>query len=202
MGGNHSPRHSSDNLQPRRATPPPVSSPWNQVVRGESETVPAAPSSSAESAVAAEPLIPAATAVAPSPEAEDSGSAAESSENGGGNNGGAIKRPAWNKPSSNGGASEVRPVMDAVSWPALSESTRAAMKSDSPSKGLLDGSSSVPQSQVRFLRDFSLFQCSFCVIIIPRAGNLCSLVELIFSCVLYGFLIHISVEQFRKCEFC
>ncbi|KAI5389787.1 hypothetical protein KIW84_075188 [Lathyrus oleraceus] len=46
----------------------------------------------------------------------------------------------WMTPSS-----EVRPVMDAHSWPALSDSARAFTKSES-SKGLLDGSS-VSQSQ-------------------------------------------------------
>ncbi|KAK7307462.1 hypothetical protein VNO77_40554 [Canavalia gladiata] len=140
MTGNHTPRHSSDNLQSRRATRLPVSPPWNQVVRGESEFVAATPSSSPPLSHSAE-AFPSASAPV-----DDASSAVESSDNGGGHNGGAAKRPAWNKPSSNGGTvSEVRPVMDAVSWPALSETTRAAMKSES-SKGLLDGSS-VPQLQ-------------------------------------------------------
>lgn len=122
MTGNHSPRHSSDNLQSRRATRLSASSPWNHVVRGESDSVAAAPSTED---------FPS----APSP-VDYFSSAGESSDNGG-----APKRPVWNKPSPNGAAaSEVRPVMDALSWPALSESTRAAMKSES-SKGLLDGSS-------------------------------------------------------------
>ncbi|XP_057761813.1 la-related protein 1B-like [Arachis stenosperma] len=124
-------------------------SPWNQVVRGgESESVLAAPSSAMESAVAVESSLPSgSTAVSTSLSVEDSCSTAESSKNGG-NKGRAAKKPAWNKPSSNGGASEVKLVMDAVSWPALSESTRVAIKSESSSKGLLDGSSSsVLQSQ-------------------------------------------------------
>ncbi|XP_061367725.1 la-related protein 1C [Gastrolobium bilobum] len=133
MTGNHS----SDNPQSRRATRLPVSSsPWNQIVRGESETVAAAPSSPPPPQ-SAEPS-PSSSAAAAAP-VDDSSSAAESSDNGN-----SVKRPVWNKPS-NGAASEVTPVMDAVSWPALSESTRAAMKSES-SKGLLDGSS-VPQLQ-------------------------------------------------------
>ncbi|XP_020216475.1 la-related protein 1C [Cajanus cajan] len=131
MTGNHSPRHSSDNLQSRRAARLHASPPWNQVVRGESDSVAAAPSQLTED-------FPSAAA----PVDDFSSASAESSDNGAG------KRPVWNKPSPNGAtAAEVRPVMDALSWPALSESTRAAMKSESSSsKGLLDGSS-LPQLQ-------------------------------------------------------
>ncbi|CAJ1930510.1 unnamed protein product [Sphenostylis stenocarpa] len=135
MTGNHSPRHSSDNLQSRRATRLAASSPWNQVVRGESEPVAVPPSSPAASQL---------TEAFPSSASTADGfsSAPESSDNGG-----ASKRPVWNKPSPNVAAvSEARPVMDALSWPALSVSTRAAMKSES-AKGLLDGSS-MPQLQV------------------------------------------------------
>ncbi|XP_045814242.1 la-related protein 1C-like [Trifolium pratense] len=124
--------HSSDNIQSRRV---PVSSPWNQVVRGESESV-VTVSSSVE-------IFPSETLPV-----DDSSSVSESFDNGGDRNDGTGpngKRPVWNKPSANGVASEVRPVMDAQSWPALSESARGAVKSES-SKGLLDGSS-VPQSQ-------------------------------------------------------
>lgn len=133
--GNEIPRHSSDNLQSTRL---PVSSPWNHVVRRESEFVPAVSSS--------EEPFPSET-----PAVDDSSSVLESFDNGGELNGGTDKRPAWSKPSSNGAASEVRPVMDAHSWPALSDSAKAFTKSES-SKGLLDGSS-VPQSQVCFRRD-------------------------------------------------
>jgi len=146
MTGNHSPRHSSDNHQSRRATRLPASSPWNQVVCGESEPVAAVPSSSTED-------FPSAAA----PVEDFSSSATESSDNGG-----AAKRPVWNKPSPNGAAaaaaSEVRPEMDANSWPLPSESTRAATKSESL-KGLLDGSS-VPQSQVWFSRHYSIVSVS------------------------------------------
>ncbi|RDX70488.1 La-related protein 1C, partial [Mucuna pruriens] len=134
MTGNHSPRHSSDNIQSRRAARLPTSPPWNQVVRGESESVAAAPSSSPSQSMEVFP-----SAAAP---VDDFSSAPESSDNGG-----AAKRPVWKKPSPNGAAaSEVQPVMDALSWPALSESTRAAMKSEL-SKGLLDGSSVPTQLQ-------------------------------------------------------
>lgn len=129
MTGDHD---SSDDVQSRRTARIPVaSSPWNQVVRGESEPVAAAPSS---------PPPPEAF---PSDAVDDSGS-----DNGGRNNGGSVNRPAWNRPS-NGAGLEVQPVMDAQSWPALSEAARAKMKSES-SKGLLD-IASVPQSQVWFL---------------------------------------------------
>lgn len=133
---------SSNNLQSRRL---PVSSPWNQVVCGESESV-----ATALSLPPTEDHFPSATTPV-----DDSCSTAESSDNGGEPNGGTAKRPVWNKPSSNCAASEVRPVIDAHSWPALSESARVTTKSE-PSKGLLDGSS-VPQSQVCFLCD-SVFQ--------------------------------------------
>jgi len=124
MIGNHSPNHSPDNLQSRRLPP------WNQVVRGESESI-AAVSSSEES-------FPIVTAPV-----DDSTSAEVISDNGGERNGGTGKRPAWNRSSGNGGVSEVQPVMDARSWPALSDSARGSTKSES-SKGLLDGSSVSP----------------------------------------------------------
>lgn len=59
-----------------------------------------------------------------------------------GNN--AVKKPAWNKPN---GSTEAGPVMGAVSWPALSESTKASPKSVSydPLKTPLDGSVPPPQ---------------------------------------------------------
>ncbi|KAI4327773.1 hypothetical protein L6164_020197 [Bauhinia variegata] len=144
---NHSPRHSSDNLsspQPRRAGRSIVSSPWNQIVRGESEPIAAAPDLSPSSPTSANAIESAPVTLASLP-VEDSSSVGESFENGSGSNGNTGKRPAWNKPS-NGAASEVKPVMGAVSWPALSESTRATMKSSESSKGLTDGSSE-PQFQ-------------------------------------------------------
>ncbi|BAT99944.1 hypothetical protein LR48_Vigan499s004700 [Vigna angularis] len=137
MTGNHSPRHSSDNHQSRRTGRLSASSPWSQVVRGESEPVAVPPSSSPAAPYQVTEAFHSTVS-----EADDFSSAAESSDNGG-----AAKRPVWNKPSTNGAAaSEAQPVIDALSWPALSVSTRAAMKSES-AKGLLDGSS-VPQLQV------------------------------------------------------
>ncbi|KAJ6840154.1 la-related protein 1C isoform X1 [Iris pallida] len=59
------------------------------------------------------------------------------------------KRPVWNVPP-NGSAAEVTPVMDALSWPALSEATKASPKSSSSEslKSLSDGSSPPPLLQV------------------------------------------------------
>ncbi|XP_047166672.1 la-related protein 1C-like [Vigna umbellata] len=137
MTGNHSPSHSSDNHQSRRTGRLSASSPWSQVVRGESEPVAVPPSSSPAAPYQVTEAFHSTVS-----EADDFSSAAESSDNGG-----AAKRPVWNKPSTNGAAaSEAQPVIDALSWPSLSVSTRAAMKSES-AKGLLDGSS-VPQLQV------------------------------------------------------
>jgi la-related protein 1 len=135
--------HSSDNIQSRRV---PVSSPWNQVVRGESESVVTVSSS--------EEIFPSQNLPV-----DDSSSISEISDNGGDRNdatGSTGKKLVWNKPSSNDVASEVRPVIDAQYWPALSESARGAAKSES-SKGLLDVSS-VPQSQVCFCRDSQYLQ--------------------------------------------
>lgn len=101
---------------------------------------PAMTTSPSSPAAAIEPAVPAAVA-APPPTLAAEESIAENSENG---NGG--KRPAWNKPS-NGAVAEAGQVMGAVSWPALSESTRAPAKSPSDSiKPSSDGSSS-PASQ-------------------------------------------------------
>ncbi|KAL2457642.1 La-related protein 1C [Forsythia ovata] len=88
--------------------------------------------------------------------AVESGSAAcaaetqlESTDNGGGNSSGsnANKKPVWNKPS-NGASAEISAVMGAVSWPALSESTRASPKKSPSSdslKALSDGPVSLSQ---------------------------------------------------------
>ncbi|KAL2504386.1 La-related protein 1C [Abeliophyllum distichum] len=73
----------------------------------------------------------------------------ESTDNGGGNSSGnnANKKPVWNKPS-NGATAEISAVMGAVSWPALSESTRASPKKSPSSdslKALSDGPVSLSQ---------------------------------------------------------
>jgi la-related protein 1 len=156
---NQSPRHSiGDNTigspQSRHATRAASSpAPWTQIVRGEPEPIAAAPSSpsnttslssSTSSMTAIEPDVALVGAE------EGMG---EGSENG--SNGNAGKRPAWNKPS-NGPGPEVGPVMGgAVSWPALSESTRASAKLSSETlKGLSDIGSPVATSQVWFVKFF------------------------------------------------
>ncbi|XP_043712039.1 la-related protein 1C-like [Telopea speciosissima] len=129
-----------------------LSSPWAHVVRGESEAVPAAPSPSS---------LPHTVAAAPEEITQSDFLFAKSSHNNSGvegqsdnydnidnnNNAGTTKKPAWNKPSN--GVVEVSPVMGAVSWPALSESTRASPKSSSDSlKALSDGSATISQVPV------------------------------------------------------
>ncbi|XP_007046622.2 PREDICTED: la-related protein 1C [Theobroma cacao] len=135
---NHSP--SSPN-QSHRATRV-VSSPWTQIVRGESEPiagVPLSPSTSSSSSPLAAVIEPPVNAAVEEEGVENGGS---------GPNGNAGKRPAWNKPSN--GAAEFGAVMGAHMWPALSESARVFSKSSSDSsKASPDGSSSpaVPVSQ-------------------------------------------------------
>ncbi|XP_043709672.1 la-related protein 1C [Telopea speciosissima] len=143
---NHSPRSSGlsgdGQNSPQQIRRRNLSSPWAHVVRGESEAVPAAPSS---------PMSPLATST---PEQTPDCSPAKSSpENSGlevqsdNNNAARTKKPAWNKPSN--GVVDIGPVMGAVSWPALSESTRASPKSSSDSlKALSDGSAAISQVPV------------------------------------------------------
>ncbi|CAN4124177.1 unnamed protein product [Withania somnifera] len=139
-----------------------VSSPWTQVVRStESESIVAVTSSTSPplpascdqivhssdclllnevaTAGSASSLLPDAAATEAQLETSDSGS-------GDGTNSNGVKKPAWNKPS-NGGATDFSPVMGAVSWPALSESTKASPKSSSSDslKTLSDGSVSLSQ---------------------------------------------------------
>ncbi|KAG8660043.1 la-related protein 1C isoform X2 [Manihot esculenta] len=121
-----------------------VSSPWTQIVRGESETITVAathlPSTREPMVVSDQPVLVAVSSSS-SMVAEE-----EILDNGNGSKNNAGKRPVWNKPSN--GATEVGPVMGAVSWPALSESARASGKTTQDlSKGLSDVSSSVPVPQ-------------------------------------------------------
>ncbi|XP_022977762.1 la-related protein 1C-like [Cucurbita maxima] len=136
--GAHHSRNSDQNIsspKPRRATRP-VSSPWTQIVRGELEipaVVSASPSNMTSTTAIVEPCSPSPSSLAAEePVGEISESGNESQSNAG-------NKPAWNKLSN--GAAKVGPVMGAVSWPALSESTRFSIKSslESP-KGSADGS--------------------------------------------------------------
>lgn len=160
-----SPRRTSENHRspnaavaqsPRRPSRQ-VSSPWTQIVRGESEPITAAATVSAPfSSQSRAPIEPiASVSVAAPPDSlltvEAAAGDDKSEESGGQDNAG--RRPVWRRPSN--GASEVGPVMGASSWPALSETTKApSNKSSSDSlKSLGDvasssSSSSVPVSQV------------------------------------------------------
>lgn len=130
-------------------------SPWSQVVRGEPESIPtidisslpsiplssspSIPSNSEQnylfSSVPPEnSMLPENSVLSPEPAEESyevtSGNAARQ------------KKPAWNKPSN--GVVEIRAVMDAVSWPALSDAAKASPKSLSElSNQISDGSVSV-----------------------------------------------------------
>lgn len=169
----HSPRHSTENIssptaQSRRSGRT-IVSPWTQIVRGESEPIVAVPSSPniPQITVIEEAIIdtpPTVTSAPSTPAAALVGEEDNSDANG--NNGNAGKRPAWNKPSN---GNEAGPVMDAVSWPALSESARApSNKSSSDSlKGLSDGSPSLPVSQVGFFSSF-FYSMEFCSVWLPR----------------------------------
>ncbi|KAJ4871795.1 La-related protein 1C [Raphanus sativus] len=137
-----SPRHVSENrgsptaTQPRRPSRQ-VSSPWTQIVRGESEppTIAAAaaapPSKAPIDQIASAPV--AAPPAPPLLTAEESGDQGESTG----------KKPVWNRPSN--GASEIAPVMGASSWPALSETTKAPPSNKSSSDSSIGD---VPSSSV------------------------------------------------------
>ncbi|XP_022775452.1 la-related protein 1C-like [Durio zibethinus] len=136
---NHSPSSPNQSNRATRA----VSSPWTQIVHGESEPiagVPLSPSSSSSSSPSTAVIEPPVTTVVEEGGVEN-GSA--------GPNGNAGKRPAWNKPSN--GSAEFGSVMGAHMWPALSESARVSSKSSSDSsRASSDGPSSpsvVPVSQ-------------------------------------------------------
>lgn len=142
---NHSPRHSITTTtrggggSRGAAASSSSSSPWTQIVRGEFDAISIAMPSSPSSVAASESTSTRTTAVTEQVVSYVDG---EGLDDGIGNAG---KRPAWNKPN---GAVEVGPVMGAVSWPALSESARASGKpAQDSSKGLSDGSSSVPVLQ-------------------------------------------------------
>ncbi|KAG7966836.1 hypothetical protein I3843_08G068700 [Carya illinoinensis] len=133
-----------------------LQSPWTQVVRGEVleslSAVHSSPSSSSLSTASQPEQTPFSDCSppktdSPSPPPLDICSAGEVSDV---NNGNVARQTklAWNKLSN--GVLEVGSVMDAVSWPALSESTKALPKSsvDSSSKIVTDASFSTSQGPV------------------------------------------------------
>ncbi|KAI4316970.1 hypothetical protein L6164_024890 [Bauhinia variegata] len=141
---------------PRKNLP----SPWAQVVRGgEPESAsgihqspPSSSSSSSSLTIFVPDLTPSSDSspkagTASLPVDNFNTAAADTSDSNNGN-AGRPKKPAWNKLSN--GVVEVGPVMGAVSWPALSESTKASTKmlADSSSKSISDGSLSSTQGPV------------------------------------------------------
>ncbi|CAH2076564.1 unnamed protein product [Thlaspi arvense] len=151
-----SPRQISDNhgsptaaaAQSRRPSRQ-VSSPWTQIVRGDSEPTIAAAPASPKPKAPIEPIASASVAPPASLLTVEAAAGDEKSEESGGQ-GNVGKKPVWKTPSN--GASEVGAVMGASSWPALTDSTKApSNKSSSDSlKSLGDvpsSSSSAPVSQ-------------------------------------------------------
>lgn len=121
-----------------------VSSPWSKIVSGErGELSPpvvsvTAPATSPSSSSIQEQIVSASSdwnspkavrETVSSPNDPGTECQPEGSDNGGGGSN-AVKKPVWSKPS-NGVVEVVSPVMGAVSWPALGESTKAAPKSSS-----------------------------------------------------------------------
>ncbi|XP_022949956.1 la-related protein 1C-like isoform X2 [Cucurbita moschata] len=126
---------SSPKSSSRRSGGRTVSSPWNQIVRGELDTATAV-SSSVSSTTVVEPVTFTSSSSATSEEP-----VGECYDGGNGSSANAGKKPVWNK-LANG--TEAGPVMGAVSWPALSESAKGTPKSSSDSiKSLGDGSAGV-----------------------------------------------------------
>ncbi|XP_028794262.1 la-related protein 1C-like isoform X1 [Neltuma alba] len=134
---------------PRKNLP----SPWAQVVRGgECESHPSPPSSSSSSSslTASVPDQPPFSDFPPKEAPltqlpDNSNVAAVDNSDASDANAGHSKRPAWSKPSN--GVVEAGPVMGAVTWPALSKSTKVSskMSADSSSKTAFDGSLSPSQ---------------------------------------------------------
>ncbi|KAF7829545.1 la-related protein 1C-like [Senna tora] len=146
----HSPTNAGDTNSPKfpRKNLP---SAWAQVVRGgdtelHSGIHQSLPSSSLSTSLADQPPFSDSSpkAASASPPLDNSNIAAGDSSDANDSNAGRLKRPAWNKPSN--GVVEA-PVMGAVSWPALSESTKTPTKSsaNSSSKTATDGSLSTSQ---------------------------------------------------------
>ncbi|XP_042058281.1 la-related protein 1C-like isoform X1 [Salvia splendens] len=120
--------------QSRRRSLP---SPWASVVRGDPEpNAPPAPAAAASASASASTSSP------PMEEALSSDNSESQPENGDSN----ARRPVWNRPL-NGVVEPVTVMGGAVSWPALSETTRSVPRSSSDASRIVsDGS--VPSSQV------------------------------------------------------
>ncbi|KAL3340792.1 hypothetical protein AABB24_029098 [Solanum stoloniferum] len=132
-----------------------LQAPWAQVVRGgEVEAASVSSPRSPSPLAAAAGVLPEKISLSDdcstqkiSPEISTSGALPESSDINDGNVG-RPKKPAWNKPV-NGVVEAVSVMGGAVSWPALSESTRPNPKSATDSaKPIPDGSASVSQGPI------------------------------------------------------
>ncbi|XP_059293017.1 la-related protein 1C [Lycium ferocissimum] len=134
---------------PRRS--PAARGAWTQIVRGgESESLIAATSSSPLSpSSSSEQIVNSSNDRSPSKVAGNTSSfspedaVVEAQVDSSDNSSNAAKKPVWNKPS-NGAVEVASPVMGAVSWPALSESTKASPKADLL-KALPEGSDALSQ---------------------------------------------------------
>ncbi|EOA16435.1 hypothetical protein CARUB_v10004587mg [Capsella rubella] len=145
MTENHGSPNAAVSQSPRRPSRL-VSSPWTQIVRGESEPIAAAAVAAPSSPQSRAPIEPVASVSASAtPDSVLTVEAAardEKSEESGGL-GNAGKKPVWKRPS-NGASSEGGPVMGASSWPALSETTKAP--SNKSSSDSLKSLGDVPSS--------------------------------------------------------
>lgn len=128
---NHSPDPSANSPRSKRATAPPRGAappPWSQLVRGaESEPLDAPSSPSAVRGPignSSPDRGPISNSSSPDHYAGEAAQADYSDSNAG-------KKQVWNKPSNGAVEAVGGAVMGAVSWPALSESTRASLKSAS-----------------------------------------------------------------------
>ncbi|KAK9946896.1 hypothetical protein M0R45_012336 [Rubus argutus] len=137
--------------------------PWAKVVRGDSESIsanhqspPPLPSSPMSTSILEQnpssncspSKAVAAARSSPSPPPPADVSSAAEIPNGHNSNAARPNKPAWNKPSKD--VLEVGPVMGAVAWPPLSESTKTSPKlsPDSSSKTVTDVSVPVSQGPV------------------------------------------------------
>ncbi|XP_047982237.1 la-related protein 1C-like isoform X2 [Salvia hispanica] len=124
--------------QSRRRSLP---SPWASVVRGDPEpNAPPAAATSPESSSAA--AASASTSSPPMEEALSSDNSESQPENGDS----IARRPVWNRPL-NGVVEPVTVMGGAVSWPALSETTRSVPRSSSSDASRIVSDGSVPSSQ-------------------------------------------------------
>lgn len=132
-------------------------SPWAEVVRGDPDSIPGVqlpPTSSSLPPISVQPeqtpFSDCSPMKAPATAASTNNPAVEETSDNNNGNAALLKKPVWNKPSN--GVVEVAHVMGgAVSWPALSESTKASPKSsssESSSKPASDGSIPVSQGPV------------------------------------------------------